>query len=54
MDSYVMKLDKTNGAVQWIRNYDAENRSTWFGGISKTNTGYQVHASLTDELWKPE
>jgi hypothetical protein len=30
MDGYVMKLDKTNGAVQWIKRYDAEGRSTWF------------------------
>jgi hypothetical protein len=48
MDSYVMKLDKTNGAVQWIRIMMQKIAVHGFGGISKTNTGYQVHASLTD------
>lgn len=50
MDGYVMKIDKTNGAIQWIRSYDAESRSTWFGSITKTTTGYQVHGSITDNF----
>ena|SRR5688572_8671161 len=49
-DSYVMKLDKSNGAVQWIKGYDAENRSTWFSKIRKTNTGYQVFGVITDNF----
>ena len=50
-DSYVMKLDKSNGAVQWMRGYDAENRSTWFSKIKKTNTGYQVFSVITDNYF---
>lgn len=49
-DSYVMKLDKSNGAVQWIRGYDAENRGTWMNKITKTNTGYQVLSVVTDNF----
>ena len=50
MDGYIMKLDKSNGAIQWIKRYDAENRSTWFGKAAKTNTGYQVIAAITDNF----
>jgi hypothetical protein len=50
MDGYVMKLDKTNGAVQWIKRYDAEGRSTWFGKVAKTSTGYQVRSTITDNF----
>ena len=50
MDGYIMKLDKTNGSQQWLRRYDAENRSTWFGEVIKTNTGYQVAGIITDNF----
>src|SRR6266487_3139350 len=49
-DGYVMKLDKSNGAVQWIKGYDAENRSTWMFKIAKTSTGYQVASLLHDDF----
>jgi hypothetical protein len=45
---YVMKLDKSNGVIQWIKGYDAENRSTWLGKLTKTSTGYQVGSVITD------
>jgi len=47
-DSYVMKLDKANGNVQWIRGYDAENRSTQFYRIKKNGSGYQVAGLVLD------
>jgi hypothetical protein len=50
MDGYLMKLDKSNGAQQWLRRYDAESRSTWFGNVIKTNTGYQAYSVLTDNF----
>ena len=49
-DGYVMKLDKSNGAVQWIKGYDAENRSTYLGRLAKTNTGYQVGSVISDNF----
>jgi hypothetical protein len=50
-DGYVMKLDKANGAMQWVKGYDAENRGTWMYKINKTNTGYQVFSVLTDDYF---
>ena len=47
-DGYLMKLDKSNGAMQWIKGYDAEGRSTWMGKIGKTASGYQVFSLITD------
>ncbi|HSU29335.1 MAG TPA: hypothetical protein VLJ68_13200, partial [Chitinophagaceae bacterium] len=49
-DSYLMKLDKTNGAIQSVNGYDGDGRSTWFNKIIKTNSGYQVYAFLTDNF----
>lgn len=49
-DGYVMKLDKSNGTVQWIKGFDAENRSTWMFNINKTNSGYQVLSVVTDDF----
>ncbi|RYZ44840.1 MAG: hypothetical protein EOP49_26355, partial [Sphingobacteriales bacterium] len=48
-DGYVMKVDKSNGAVQWMKGYDAEFRSVSFYSISKTNIGYQVKALIADD-----
>ena len=50
-DGYVMKLNKTNGAVQWTKGFDGEGRSTWFSRIAKTNNGYQVHALITNDYF---
>ena len=50
MDGYLMKLDKTNGAIQWVKRYDAEGRSSWFSKIAKTSTGYQLRSAITDNF----
>ncbi|MEQ1676014.1 MAG: DUF6443 domain-containing protein, partial [Chitinophagaceae bacterium] len=49
-EGYLMKLDLSDGAVEWVNGYDAENRSTWFNKISKTNSGYQVFSIITDNF----
>ncbi len=47
-DSYVMKLDKLNGNIQWMRGYDGENRSTQFYRIRKNGSGFQVLGLVMD------
>jgi len=49
-EGYLMKLDKANGDLQWVKGYDGENRSTWFSKISKVNNGYQVYSVITDNF----
>src|SRR5213075_419381 len=49
-DGYVMKLDKSTGALQWIKGYKVENRSTLLAKIKKTNSGYQVFSLVTDDF----
>lgn len=41
-DGYVMKLDKVNGNIQWIRGIDGENRSTQFYRIRRNGAGFQM------------
>src|SRR5436190_4026912 len=50
MDGYLMKLNTSNGALQWVRRYDAEARSTWVVKTVKTNTGYQALSGITDNF----
>jgi hypothetical protein len=49
-DGYVMKLDKSTGVLQWIRSYDAENRSTLMAKIRVTASGYQVFSLVADDF----
>ena len=49
-DSYLMKLDKSNGAIQLIKGYDGENRSTQFYRIRKNGSGYQVSSIVLDNF----
>lgn len=48
-DSYLMKLNVSNGNIVYTREYDADNRSTWFNKISLADGGYQVHSVVTDD-----
>jgi hypothetical protein len=50
-DGYVMKLDKSTGAVQWIRTYAAEvNRHVYTSRIRVINSGYQMITFLMDDF----
>ncbi|HEY6062130.1 MAG TPA: hypothetical protein VIV35_00895, partial [Chitinophagaceae bacterium] len=50
-DGYVMKLDKSTGAVQWIRTYDIEvNRHMLMAKVRMTNSGYQVFSYVMDDF----
>ena len=50
-DGYVMKLDKSTGAVQWIRTYDADNnRHMLMAKIRVTSVGYQVLSFVMDDF----
>ena len=48
-DSYLLKLDKTTGNIIWVKSYDAENRSTQFAKIDKTNNGYQLLSIVSSD-----
>src|SRR6185436_5317885 len=49
-DGYLMKLDKATGAVQFIKGYKVENRSTLLIDARKTTGGYQVFALEMDDF----
>jgi hypothetical protein len=48
-DGYLMKLDKATGAIQMIKGYKAEGRSTMLAKIRKTTGGYQVFSLIMDD-----
>ncbi|MBP8244075.1 MAG: hypothetical protein KAX45_06030, partial [Chitinophagaceae bacterium] len=50
-DGYMMKLDKTTGAVQWRNTYDAEfGRHMLMAKVRVINTGYQVFSLIMDDF----
>jgi hypothetical protein len=49
-DGYLMKIDKTNGAILLKKSYKAENRSTLFAKIRSTASGYQIYSLVCDDF----
>lgn len=49
-DGILMKLNSSDGAVQWTRSFEIAGRSNWFYGLQKNSTGYTMASFESDDF----